>query len=94
MALIETKVGDFSISEAFIIGLMKSVSERILTPLIGNGTYLSGATKLVGAYALPKMVKGKYSNMMGTALAVDGVEDIIQKLLSGFGGNSDNGGTI
>lgn len=84
MGIVETKVGEFSIGEAFAIGLAKKLSEELLSGLIGNGTYMSGSIKLAGAYAIPKyLLKGKMGNILGTALCVDGVEDILTNLFKG-----------
>ena len=88
--IVETQVGEFSLGEAFMIGVAKSLTERLLSPVVGNGTYMSGAVKLGGAYMVPKLLKNKIGKVTGTALAVDGVEDIINALTNSFfsGGNS------
>lgn len=91
--IIETEVGEFSLGEAFAIGLAKSLSERLLTPLIGNGSYMSGGAKLLGAWGVPKMIKGKYGKIVGTALAVDGVEDVINAVSNSFFGGAGNDST-
>jgi hypothetical protein len=93
LKLIESKVGEFSIGEAFAIGLSKSLTEQLLSPYIGNGTYKSGAIKLLGAYAIPKYVlKNNVGKIVGTGLAVDGVEDIITALFKGGMGASQSSG--
>lgn len=98
MGLVETKVGEFSISEAFAIGLSKSLSEQLLAPVIGNGNYMSGATKLVLAWGLPKYMpgfKGNFGKTVATGLAVDGTEDIINSLFSdAFGQSKAEGGLL
>lgn len=81
MGLIETKVGEFSIGEAFAIGLSKAVTEQMLAPVIGNGTVLSGGIKMAGAYGVGRFFKGSVGKIVATGLAVDGVEDIITALL-------------
>lgn len=92
MGLIESKVGEFSIGEAFVIGLTKSLAEKVLTPVIGNGTLMSGSIKLAGAWGIPKYVlKGQTGKVIGTALAVDGVEDIVTWLFASLSnGSSEN----
>lgn len=92
--LVETQVGEFSLGEAFAIGLTKSLGERLLSPLIGNGTYLSGGVKLAGAYLVPKMLGGKMGRVAGTALAVDGVEDIINAISASFFGAAGNDSSV
>lgn len=91
--IIETQVGEFSLGEAFAIGLSKSVSERILAPLVGNGTYMSGGVKIAGAWLLPKMLKGKMGKIIATGLVVDGVEDVINALSASFLGGFGNAST-
>lgn len=81
--LIQAQVGDFSLGEAFAIGITKALTEQLLTPIIGNGTYMSGGVKLVGAFAIPKyLLKGKMGKVIGTALAVDGVEDLVNQVFN------------
>lgn len=92
--IVDAQVGEFSLGEAFAIGLTKSLSERLLSPLIGNGTYLSGAAKLVGAWGVPKVLHGKMGKVAGTALAVDGVEDIVNALSQSFLGGAGNDSTV
>lgn len=83
MGLIEKKLGDFSLGEAFAVGITKTLAEQVLAPLIGNGNYVSGGVKLVSAWAVPKyLLKNEYGKVLGTALAVDGVEDVINALFS------------
>ena len=84
MAIVNAQVGDFSLGEAFAIGLTKSLSEQLLSRIIGNGTYVSGALKMGMAWAIPKYaLKNKFGKTVGTALAVDGTEDIINNLFKG-----------
>lgn len=85
MALIKEKVGEFSIGEAFAIGVSKAVTEQVLKPVIGNGNYKSGAVKLALAWAIPKYaLKGEMGKIIGTGLAVDGVEDIVNNAIADF----------
>lgn len=88
--IVNKKVGDFSIGEAFVIGIMKSLLEQAHAPVVGNGNFLSGSVKLVEAWAVPKyLLKNDIGKNIGTALAVDAVEDILNALFSG-GSNLDN----
>ncbi len=88
--IVETQVGEFSIGEAFAVGLSKSLTERLLAPLIGNGSYMSGGVKLLGAYLIPKAHRGALTKVIATGLAVDGVEDIINALSASFLGGAGN----
>lgn len=88
--ILKAKAGKLTVIDALMIAGAKSVSERILSRFIGNGTLLSGAIKLAGAITLVSGVKGKIGDILGTALMVDGAEDIITSFLggdvTGFGG--------
>lgn len=81
--ILKAKGGKLTVIDALLIAGAKSVSERILSRFIGNGTILSGAVKLGGAVALVSGVKGKIGDILGTALMVDGAEDIITSFMGG-----------
>jgi len=96
--LIRTK-GGLSLVDMFGVGVVKVLSERFLTPIVGNANIMSGALKIGGAFILPQVASGKVGTIIGTALAVDGVEDVVSSFLNGslsgglFGGN-DSGEVI
>ena len=69
-------------------GIIKYFEERLFTPIIGNGDYLSGAVKLGIGYFIP--AKGSVLRMSKTAFVMDGVEDLLTKTLSGFSGANNN----
>jgi len=79
--VLSAKTGKITIGDAMLIAVTKSFEEKLTAPLIGNGTLMSGAVKLVGAGAIKNMVGGKVGDIVGTALTVDGAEDIIFSLL-------------
>lgn len=81
--ILKAKSGKLTILDALMIAGAKSVSERLLQGIIGNGTIMSGAIKLAGAVGLVSGVKGKIGDIVGTALMVDGAEDIITSFLGG-----------
>ena len=84
MGFINTKVGEFSLGEAFGIGIAKVVGEQLLNPVIGNGTFMSGAIKLAGAWGLPKVAGSNMATrIIATGLAVDGVEDVLTRFFAG-----------
>lgn len=93
--ILSTRTGKLSIGDAFLIAGTKTVTEKFLTGYIGNATVFSGTVKLVGAVMLNKMLGGKWGDVLGTALAVDGTEDVVNNLLKGgliptFSGSSNN----
>ena len=89
--LLKQRSGKLNVMDALLIAGAKSVSERQLQRIIGNGTILSGAIKLVGAVTLVSGVKGKVGDIFGTALMVDGAEDIITSFLGGAVTNINGG---
>ena len=89
--ILQAKSGKLNVMDALMIAGAKSVSERLLAKFIGNGTIMSGAVKLVGAVTLVSGVKGKVGDILGTALMVDGAEDIITSFLGGAVANIGSG---
>ena len=91
--ILGAKAGKLSISDAFLISGAKVISEKLLSTVIGNGSVMSGAVKLGGAIAINKLVNGKVSSILSTALTVDGSEDIVTaffpKFSNGLLGNVD-----
>lgn len=99
--ILGAKAGKLSIGDAFLIAGAKTFSEKFLANYIGNASVFSGSIKLVGAVMANKMLGGKWGDVLGTALAVDGTEDIVNNLFSGgliptmkMGGSSNSEATI
>lgn len=86
---------DFTLGEAFAVGVAKTASERLLAqyprmngkPLVGNATIKSGVIKLaLAGLAWRGSQKGnglgaKTMRVASTAWTVDGTEDIIAGLM-------------
>lgn len=81
--ILGAKAGKLSIGDAFLIAGVKTFSEKFLTTYIGNASIFSGSIKIVGAVMANKLLGGKWGDVLGTALAVDGTEDIVNNLFSG-----------
>lgn len=79
--ILSAKAGKLSMSDAFLIAGVKTFEERFLSKYIGNATVMSGGIKLVGAVLLQKVLGGKWGDIVGTALTVDGTEDVVNNLL-------------
>jgi hypothetical protein len=94
--ILSTSTGKLSIGDAFLIAGTKTLTEKFLAGYIGNATVFSGTVKLVGAVMVNKMLGGKWGDILGTALAVDGTEDVVNPLLKSGAipflnlGNSNN----
>lgn len=90
--LLSRKAGKLSIGDALMIAGAKSLGERVLTPIIGNGTLISGGIKIVGAILSNQMLGGKIGDILGTSLMVDGAEDLVTAFLGGGGTSNLFGG--
>lgn len=80
----------------FLAGVAKSFIEPTLARFVGNATIYSGAVKLAGGFAVSKfMGNDKLSQVLKTALMIDGVEDIVYSisgnLIGNIGGDSGSG---
>lgn len=84
MKLGKVKAGGIPLVTLALGGVMKPVFENLMSPVIGNGTVMSGGIKLVGAIAINRFVGGgMLSNAAQIALGVDGMEDIVHGVLGG-----------
>ena len=79
------KVGDFTIIEAFGVAVAKTTSERLLQPIIGNGTLMSGALKGVAGALIGGMGNGKITKTIATGLIVDAGEDLVNFVMPSTG---------
>lgn len=75
--LLGAKGGKLSIGDSIMIAGAKILSERLLSPIVGNGSLVSGGVKIAGAVLSKNMIGGKVNDILGTALMVDGAEDIV-----------------
>lgn len=91
--LIKAKAGKISIGDGLLIALAKVFEEKMTAGIIGNGTLMSGGIKLLGAGLVKNVAGGKVGDILGTALTIDGAEDVVVSLLSGtsVAGNSNAG---
>jgi hypothetical protein len=85
--------GSVSYADLVGAGFVKYFGEKALTPVIGNGTYMSGAVKLAGGFAARKfMGRGMLGDSVSLGLSIDGVEDILTNLLGGTSFGLGSGG--
>ena len=97
--ILSASAGKLSVGDAFLIAGAKTFSEKFLANYIGNATVFSGTVKLVSAVMLNKMLGGKWGDVLGTALAVDGTEDVVNNLLGSgmiptLKGSASSGATV
>lgn len=78
----DKKVGEFSLMDGFLITASKIGTEEVLSrvPFVGNGTYKSGAIKVIGAIVGSMATKNKYAQYLASGLLIDGAEDILSNL--------------
>jgi len=95
---------NWNLMDFLAVGVSKVTMERLLTPMIGNGTVKSGVLKGVGGIALSQMVGNKsgmgeqVGRYVAAGLIVDAVEDVtlalidptIQKFLGGGSSAASN----
>ena len=85
MEVLNPKVSYSGLFDVVGVGVVKQFEERLTSPLIGNGTLMSGGIKLViGAIAHGK--GGRLGNIASSALLVDAGEDLAVGLLGMLGG--------
>ena len=89
--ILKPKVQASGLVDVALLGLSKSATERILTPMVGNATMTSGAVKLVAGGLIQG--RGKMGQIVGGGLVVDAMEDFVNALMGGVGGaGSADGG--
>ncbi|VUT28013.1 MAG: hypothetical protein SYNGOMJ08_00572 [Candidatus Syntrophoarchaeum sp. GoM_oil] len=70
---------------------MKSVGEKTLAPIIGNGNLKSGLIKLAIGFGARKFLgKGVIGDSLSLGMSVDGVEDILTQFM-GAGMTTNDG---
>ena len=89
--ILDRKIGDFTLVDAFIITGSKIATEEVLSKVsfVGNGTYKSGFIKVIGAVAGSMVSKNKYIQYASSGLLIDGVEDILANV-KGLAQNTQN----
>ena len=78
--ILEPKVEASGFADVAFLGIAKSTTERVLTPIIGNATLKSGAIKLIGGGVISGK-GGKVGKALSGGLIVDGIEDIVSSIL-------------
>lgn len=82
--VLNPKVEASGLADVAMLGLSKAVTERVLTPVVGNATIQSGAMKLIGGAVIGGK-GGKLGKAVSGGLIVDGIEDIVTAVLGNSG---------
>lgn len=72
------------ILDGMSIAGLKMASEYGLGYVVGNGNYISAATKLGAGLASSAFIKNKFGDYLSVAFMVDGGEDLVQAILGQF----------
>lgn len=78
--VLQPKVEASGLMDVMALGIAKSSTERLLTPIVGNASIKSGAVKLIGG-GLIGSKGGKIGKAVSGGLIVDGIEDIVASIL-------------
>ena len=70
-----------SLWDSFAIGAVKAIEERAMIPVVGNGSLKSAAVKGAAGVVIQSAIKGKTGKLIGSAFAIDAVEDAVQALI-------------
>ena len=91
-SITDKKIGTASVGEWFAIGVSKSVTERLMLPVVGNASWRSAIVKglAAGTIALTTRKVQKYGinrigGVVAGGLAVDTVEDSIMAFMDLMG---------
>lgn len=63
-------------TDGILIGVSKVATEKLLEPIVGNSSLISGGVKLVAGSMIASQKFGKAGHIVGQGLQIDGVEDI------------------
>ena len=74
--ILEPKVQATGLLDIALMGVSKSTTENLLTPIIGNGTFMSGGLKLIGGGFVQGQM-GKMGKTIGAGLIIDGIDDLV-----------------
>lgn len=86
--IVGRKTGGVDLTILALAGVAKPFIESALTPVVGDGTMISGAVKTVGSLAVNQFAgRGIVQDSVSIALAVDGIEDLMRGVF-GMGSQS------
>ena len=84
-----------SLWDSFAIGAVKAIEERAMIPVVGNGSLKSAVAKGAAGVVIQSAIKGKTGKIIGSAFAIDAVEDAVQALIVPIiDGGNDTGGNV
>lgn len=84
MEILKPKIEASGLVDVLAMGISKQVTERMLTPFIGNASIKSAVIKGIGGGLLYGKM-GRMGNVIASGLVIDAAEDAGVVLLSMFG---------
>jgi len=84
------KIRSIGLGELIAAGFVKSTEERLLSPVIGNATFMSGGIKAAIAFMVNG--KSKYRQVAAMGFGIDAGEDFATAILNMIGGGLGGGG--
>lgn len=85
MEILKPKIEYGGLADLVAVGVVKQMEEKLTSPMIGNGTLMSGGIKLItGSLLHGKM--GRIGNVASSAFLVDAGEDLAMGLMAMLGG--------
>lgn len=90
--ILKPKVQASGLVDSFEMAILKTVSERLATPVIGNGTLVSGAVKLAAGGIIPSISRNKHAGLLSSAMIIDGVEDAAHVIVGSVMGGTRSSG--
>ena len=78
----ERKAGE-KILDAFAIAGVAIGSQYVMSPLVGTGNFISGASKLAIGLGASFLGKGKVAEYAGAGFLIDGSMDIVNSIVNG-----------
>lgn len=84
--ILKPEIKSSGIIDSIEMGIIKTIAEKAMTPVIGNGNLKSGAIKLVAGGLIGTLGSNKHVKLGSSAVVMDGTEDIAHGLLGYFGG--------
>lgn len=84
------KISAVGLTDLIAAGFVKSAEERLLSPVIGNATFMSGGLK--AAVAMMVNGRGRFRKIAAMALGIDAGEDFAAAILNMLGGGGLGGG--
>jgi hypothetical protein len=82
--ILNPKVEMVGLFDLIGVGVVKQFEEKLTSPVIGNGTLVSGGIKLIGGAVLHGK-GGRFGNIASSALLVDAGEDLAMGIMGLIG---------